>query len=241
MILTTPLRRLWLAVVLLGGSAVAQAPHSMKSPVNVEGPSRSPLIRAIMEQDTAHARKILDSGEPNPNARDQFQETALDAAIRLGLSDIVEELVSQGANPNLTGGRNQSPLMQAASQCNVRVARFLIEHGATLKAVDLDGQTALAYASYICADGEVVAFLVQSGAPINVRDKLGYTPLIDAAWNGSEEIARILVDASADVTIKDNDGETAESIACGRTVGRKEGHDRICSLLRAVNADEARD
>lgn len=47
-------------------------------------------------------------------------------------------------------------------------------------------------------DGAVGA-LIEGGADVNARSKLGYTPLMFAARSGNAESARLLVSAKADI------------------------------------------
>ena len=44
--------------------------------------------------------------------------------------------------------------------------------------------------------------LVSSGAPVDARDALGSTPLLDAAWLGKFEIAEFLIQHGADVNAR---------------------------------------
>ena len=196
-----------------------------------EGPSDSPLIQAIWEKDLSRARAIVAQGV-NPNARDRFRDTALGEAIAVGLSDFAEELVNAGADPNLMEDGGTTPLMQAAWNCNLRVAKFLLNHGAQLHAVNYGGESALMQAAYACTQGEMTKFLIQASARIDASDKSGHTALTLAADNGNFQAVKELLLAGANVSIKNDDGQTAENLACGRDVGREPGHDRVCELLR---------
>ena len=62
----------------------------------------------------------------------------------------------------------------------------------------------------ISDDLEIVKQHIEAGTDINVKDQLsGSTPLITAATFGKTAIARALVDANADLDIKNNEGSTA--------------------------------
>lgn len=57
---------------------------------------------------------------------------------------------------------------------------------------------------------EVIKQHIQSESNINEKDKMGgSSPLISAALFGKTEIAKMLIDAGADLNIQNNDGSTA--------------------------------
>ena len=60
---------------------------------------------------------------------------------------------------------------------------------------------------------ESVAALLSARADVNTCDPQGSSPLHYAALLGSEPIARLLVEAGADLSLKDEDGLTAVQVA----------------------------
>lgn len=74
-----------------------------------------------------------------------------------------------------------------------------------VKTPNMDLQTAI-----LSDNLEVVAQHIQAGSDINKKDAMsGSTPLITAASFGKEKIAKALIEAGADLAIKNNDGATA--------------------------------
>jgi ankyrin repeat protein len=55
---------------------------------------------------------------------------------------------------------------------------------------------------------EDVRQLVKDGARVNHKNRVGWTPLFCAIWNGHRAVARFLMDSGADVNIQGNDGRT---------------------------------
>jgi uncharacterized protein len=213
----------------------------LQSQINVsdEGPSDSPLIQAIWMRNVPRAREIVASGV-NLDTLDRYGCAPLAESISRGLSDFAEELVSAGADPNYAEGDGTTPLMQAGWNCDTRMAKLLLQHGAALEAVNRDGETALTMSAQACRKAETTEFLIASGANVNVRNKLGYTPLMLAADQGSVMVVKALLRAGADIHAKNGEGETARSLACNREVGREKGHDQACAILRrAKNAGVA--
>jgi ankyrin repeat protein len=57
---------------------------------------------------------------------------------------------------------------------------------------------------------EAIKQHIEAGTDINIKDQMsGSTPLITAATFGKTEIAKVLIDANADLNIKNNEGSTA--------------------------------
>ena len=59
----------------------------------------------------------------------------------------------------------------------------------------------------------IVKSLIKEGADVNLADWSSKTPLHCAAAAGFGEIAKILVEAKADVKAEDENGKTAENLA----------------------------
>ncbi len=79
------------------------------------------------------------------------------------------------------------------------------EIASKIKAPEIDMQLAI-----LSNNIEAVKQHIKAGTDINKKDAMtGSTPLITAASFGKSEIAKILVDADADLSIKNNDGATA--------------------------------
>lgn len=70
------------------------------------------------------------------------------------------------------------------------------------------------HAAIISGNLEVVKQHVEAGSDINQKEPMsGSTPLISASTFGKTEIAKALMDAGADLSIKNNDGATALHVA----------------------------
>ena len=69
-------------------------------------------------------------------------------------------------------------------------------------------------AAVISSDLEVVKQHIEAGTDINQKEPMsGSTPLISAATFGKNDIAQELINAGADLSIKNNDGATALHVA----------------------------
>jgi ankyrin repeat protein len=153
------------------------------------------------------------------------QQALLQAALD-GKLDTVERLVTEGTSVDTADPDKRTPVMWAAFNGHTDVVSYLLQQGATLDAKDVSGRTALMYAS----SGpfpETVELLLKKGASVNTQGTLeGFTALMTAAAEGQMKVVQLLLKHGADPTLKDKDGDTAESFA------RQKGHSAVAELLK---------
>lgn len=141
---------------------------------------------------------------------------------------------------------NGSPLYIACSKANVYALEKMVENGADLSydfseynAVPLM-HYALSYKQFIKNEDyrELIAFLILNKADINAKNNLGQTPLMVALKNGDIDAFNALTAGGADITIKDNDGNTAlyyaESLK-GSSMLPDNEYEKIITLLSIDN------
>jgi ankyrin repeat protein len=103
--------------------------------------------------------------------------------------EMMRLLIDHGADPTLTTTEHQTPLMVASgigifglgaspgsNEEASEAARFLVEIGADVTAVDDHGDTAL-HGAALRGANDIVQLLVDKGASLTVRDAMGWTPL----------------------------------------------------------------
>ena len=91
--------------------------------------------------------------------------------------------------------------------------------------LDATDRSALMYAS-TGPYADTVKVLLEAGAKVNLIDNQeGFTALMFAAAEGQSEIVTLLLDASADPSLADVDGDTASSFAA------KNGHTAVVELI----------
>jgi uncharacterized protein len=108
----------------------------------------------------------------------------------------------------------RTPLIQAATDNRLELAKLLLESGANVDAQDRLGKSALHYAAqeYHC---EMARLLLASGASVDVQDKHGNTPLWRAVFNsrGRGDVISILLKAGADKSHRNKTGKTPLELA----------------------------
>ena len=153
----------------------------------------------------AAALELLAQGA-GPNAVGVYGFTALHRAAQFDRVELVRALLDAGANVNYAGKWGSTPLMCAKSAV---VARMLLEAGAEPNAATIPnghgiraGGTALMEAAQR-GDTESVALLLKYGADMERRNVEGHTALILAARNGPNATTRLLIDAGANVGLRE--------------------------------------
>ena len=116
----------------------------------------------------------------------------------------IKELVEN--NPQLLKAKNarqSTPLHVAASLDNEEIAKYLIEKGSDIEAVNANFYTPLMYAGI-----KVTALLVNVGADVNYRSRNGWSALDEALWRGKSEVVEFLLDNGVKMPdIKTPDGK----------------------------------
>lgn len=62
-------------------------------------------------------------------------------------------------------------------------------------------------------ENEMLAYLLEKGADINITDGVGWTPLMEAIMDDKPELCKALVDAGADKSLVNERGVTAPMLA----------------------------
>lgn len=123
-------------------------------------------------------------------------------------AQIAKMLVDKGANVNVRGKDNQTPLLKASSKGAAEVTRILLSKGADVNAKGRKGQTALIM-SIDNGYSEVAKVLLVHGADVNATDDQGRTALMCAASNKQPGILRMLLEKGADANVRSKIGYPA--------------------------------
>jgi ankyrin repeat protein len=203
---TSPL----LAAVQSGDTNPAQLLLSAKADIEVkDAKGQTPLLAAVAH-DNVEMMKLLVGNKANLAAFDKDGYSPLSEACQKGYPEgeqMTQFLLGAGADPNLAGESNWTPLMSAES-FNYREPWGVSSH-------------------------LIISELLKYGAKVNVRSRNGTTALIQAAGHPSRDDSSFiaeLIAAGADVSAADNDGETALMAAA------EHGHITKVKLLLANGA-----
>lgn len=175
-------------------------------------------------QDTLKSFGAAQWGGGAPSVQILEHDQRLCDACRVGDYDAAKKALDDGANPSVQfrlALGEITPIFLCASKGYKDIAELLIEKHADInRKMDFDGTICLHHAASN-DQAEMCEFLISKGCQANQRDKLGRTPLMDAAEIGSIKVIDVLVANSADVNAEDREHHTALSY-CIDFVSKKE-------------------
>lgn len=209
----------WLISGLLITAAALPAAATGDSGISARGskldtasapPQPTDFWQAVNAGSLAHVKRFAPALDIN--ARDALGQPALMIAAGRGYGDVVAWLLTHGADANITGPRNWTPLIAATSANHNSVVRQLLAHKADVRVHSSDGFNALFYAiEYQFAD--VARTLLDGGADANARLPAaiaqGHTALMHAAQRNAPQLATLLLQKGARVDAIDSQGRTA--------------------------------
>lgn len=143
-------------------------------------------------------------------------------------SEQIKELIRAGANPDVISVGEPSmgitPLLFAIKYREPNLALFLLKHGANPNSFFPEGMSALHYAIRNAADEaatrQIVIDLIEHGANVNARNKIGLTILNTAALVGHPAYVELLLSEGALPCVRDMRGCTA--LGAARFQGNRE-------------------
>ena len=178
------------------------APVSVPHPVQPAGASLPPSGAVPGAAGTAAAGQYNQPLLPMldlDSETDSNHDTALTLACTGGHEELVELLLSRGADIEHRDKKGFTPCILAATAGHEKVVEVLLNHGANIEAQsERTKDTALSLA---CSGGryEVVEFLLNRGANKEHRNVSDYTPLSLAASGGYVNIIRLLLAHAAEI------------------------------------------
>ena len=153
----------------------------------------------------------------------------LHKAVYYGSMERAMALLSQGLiDIDELDRAGQTPLMCAAMNGHVAIARMLVSRGADVSIVSKLGSTALLVAAQQGHAG-VTEVMIEAGAEVTYSLE-GTTPLHMAVFGGHWEVMRLLIEAGADVDSRCLDGEPRTPLLLAAEHGRAKA---VRELLRA--------
>uniref|UniRef100_A0A0K0EYJ4 Osteoclast-stimulating factor 1 n=1 Tax=Strongyloides venezuelensis TaxID=75913 RepID=A0A0K0EYJ4_STRVS len=99
----------------------------------------------------------------------------------------------------------QYPLHESAKRGNIKFLKECLDNGVSPNSLDKSSATPLFWASHSGYDDIVKLLLSINNIDLNNKNKMGDTALHAAAWKGRGKIVEMLVEAGADLHIKNND------------------------------------
>lgn len=189
---------------------------------------------------------LLAGANPNVEPEDEFEHTTLEEFARMegvtllgfvaskGDVSAVNALLDAGAHVDgrrANGAHTQlaTPLMVACQYDENDCVERLINGGANVNAVDMEGQSPLLWAAPF-AGVATVQLLLAAGAKVNLADRNGVTPLMMACKVmvkthrrrpvvPRRQVVEILLEAGAEVHLRDSCRDTSLVLLCAHIGG----------------------
>lgn len=204
-------------VVMLSGAVAFVAPSH-------------PFVRAAQEDNLEGLAALI--SETDVNMRDKrTRTTALEHAVRNANREMVQFLLSAGADPNARDARGQTVLMDLDEEATADLVWDLINSGAKVNLQDKDGNTALMGLAS-SKNVEAIKALLDAGAGLEVKNQQGRTALMVAAAAGHVNTVRALIIAGADISAIDKEKKDALAHAI------EENNKAVIRLLKSRGALE---
>ncbi len=184
-------------------------------PNEPEADGTTPLMRAIHGQMPEIAGILIEAGADVRKAN-SYGVTPLYIAARAGDTVATEMLLAAGADANVALPAGETVLMTAAQAGNADVVRALLTGG-------VEGVTpaSLGEARAAARVAEAAGYATPSNptlaanyADVNARERYyGRTALMVAATEGHGDVVRLLIEAGADLNLRDYENSSALSLA----------------------------
>lgn len=217
----------------------------------VPGHGGNPLVIALIRHRPAVVRALLEMGahpQGSVSGPEAPYEPALFWPCELfkGQPELDRLLLDFGADPNVRGKNNETPLMRAVLFGDLEIATMLVASGADTELRDDNGFTALASAAHAPHPNDkmlnVARVLLEYGAIVDCQvGRNQFTPLMLCCLQSSAgpflfPFVELLVEFGADVNARGTQGQTPLLVAC------RSGYAYVVRLLLAHGADpNARD
>lgn len=181
-------------------------------------PGLPPRAFRLAEYDRIRALKLAFEKGLDPTTRAADGRTLMHVART---PEVVDLLISKGLSIDDADGKGGQPLHHAVQRGDRELVAHLIAKGAAVNAADAAGMTPLMFARAGVSDkekGSPADLLLESGADLTLRNKVGYAALDVAAEHRDLKMLQRLLEKGASAAARDTSGYTALHRARSRQV-----------------------
>jgi ankyrin repeat protein len=164
------------------------------------------LHDAIQKGDVAKVKTLISNNKELIHMNSEKGQTPLHLAVQKGNKEIVDFLISQGADINARDGEGNTPLISAISLKKTDIAKFLLSKGADVRIKNAHNELPVILALMHGLD-ELVEPILDNGQDVNEYFEGNMSILLMATLAGSKEVIKLLVDRGADVNAAAQEGD----------------------------------
>ncbi|XP_058789865.1 osteoclast-stimulating factor 1-like [Phymastichus coffea] len=196
-------------------AATVNIPGRPAPPKPISKPGKVKVVRALMKYTAQHNDEL------------SFEEGDLLYVYDSGLLTSSNQLQARCGNKkgwipaNYVEEKVEElvlPLHEAARRGNISFLQECLSGGVSGTGLDSAGNTPLYWAARAGHEDCVKLLLDLQNPAINAQNKMGDSPLHVAASHGHLNVVNLLLEAGSDVSLQNNDGYTAEELACDSTI-----------------------
>lgn len=172
--------------------------HETQPPSFATFPPLIPFFEAIESDDPSRALKILELASFSPQLLNERSGeeglTPLYIATKKGYLQVVEKLVSLGADVNISRGiQDDLPIFAAVQRGDEKMTQFLVDCGSNLNKLDKNSNSVLMLATFL-GNVSIVKSLLKGGADPQLKPNVGFFlfSAMDIAMNeGNKELIEL--------------------------------------------------
>ena len=152
---------------------------------------------------------LLNAGaDPNIAVTDGNTCLHYAAQDRFFPKEAIRAAINKGANVNATNHKNQTVVLLACKKGNTNIINMLLDAGADPNVADTNGYTCLHATAYCGVRQGVFQAIIDHGVDVNATNKQNQTALLVACTQQNTDLINTLLNAGADPSIADTNGDT---------------------------------
>ena len=155
-------------------------------------PSR--LVFVAQEGKLERVKQVLSCADVHEV--DEHGASALHQAAKRGHVDVMNYLITQGADANAYGELGRTPLMYAVESGKCEPLEILLQSGASVNEIDKGLEASVLSLAAQFGTSEMAELLLGYGADVLKADRLGLLPVHRAAQHGTLDTLAVLLDSS---------------------------------------------